>query len=198
MSRHALLISIVALLLATLPSFEASANDDENAYPRMSVGAVLAVAVPKFDGQLDAGGFVSGNLGLRLNEWVQVDAFDGSGFWSRQSQEPCGTGIPCNWDVDALFLGSAVRLGWFRKPGDGKQLPNPFIIGGLGAGRVTNGELVSGHSNWGISGNAGAGVEIPFGEHFTGGVTYRFFAMGDDSSGERLKLHSIGFEFGWR
>ncbi len=197
MSRTALRAVAFALALVTSGAASARADDEGGHYPRPSVGAVIGAAPSRIGGGTGTGAFVSGNAGIRFNEWLQWDVFDGSGFWSEQTTDLCLLSDPCG-DAKAMFLGSAVRGGFFRKPRDGKQLPNGFLIGGIGAGRLTSTQGVGEQSDWGIAGNVGAGVEIPFGEHFTAGVTYRFFVMDDDLSDEVPMIHAIGFEFGWR
>ncbi len=188
---------LFACLLGLVSGAPARAEADGGDYPRLSVGAVAGAAPSRFGPGRGTGAFVSGNVGLRLSEWVQVDIADVSGFWSEQDLDDCPV-ESCGWDVDALFLGSALRVGYFRKPGDGNQIPNPFLIGGVGAGRLESNRDGPTEQNWNVAGNVGAGVEIPFGEHFTAGVTYRFFMMSDAFEGGRTQIHAIGFEFGWR
>lgn len=187
---------LFACLLALLSDVPARADDGSGSYPRLSVGAVVGAAPSRFGPGKGTGAFVSGNAGIRFSEWVQLDIADVSGFWSEQDLDDCPR-ESCDWDVDALFLGSAVRVGYFKKPGNDSQIPNPFFIGGVGAGRLQSDRDGPTEQNWDVAGNVGAGVEIPFGHHFTAGVTYRFFMRNDAFEGGLAQIHAIGFELGW-
>jgi hypothetical protein len=157
-------------------------------YPRFSIGVGGGPGIPAMIETGDVGGFINVNLGVRFNEYVQWDVFDFTGF--RAHQEEQGT----SYNVTSLGFGTAVRVGYFKKDSP----INPYIIGGIGAGRSLwdfPGLLLW---DWGVAGSIGFGAEVPLGDHFTIGASYRLHLKYDDWFDEILKLHAIGFELGWR
>lgn len=135
------------------------------------------------------------SLGWQLNDWVRWDAFEFH-YLSTNYSSTNQNNVFGNFTSDSLILGSAARVGIFKRD----WRIHPYLSGGVGGNWLSHeqGPLIQ--HQWALQWSAGAGIEFQI-DYFTAvGVRYRYRSTRLDSyppvsAGEtRMNLHTIAIE----
>ena len=179
----ALLIAIL-LVMATTPVAASLVGTVSGgiAMPRLQANGAEASGDIGYDFGL--------SLGWQLNDWVRWDAFEFHYLSTNQNN------VFGNFTSDSLLLGSAARLGIFKRD----WRIHPYLSGGVAGNRLSYEQGPSIVHQWALEWSAGAGVEFQI-DYFTAvGVRYRYRSTRLDaylpiSAGEaRANIHTIAIE----
>jgi opacity protein-like surface antigen len=160
------------------------------------VGTVSGgVAMPRLEANgAEASGEIGYDIGLslgwQLNDWVRWDAFEFHYMSTNQNN------VFGNFTSDSLILGSAARVGIFKRD----WRIHPYLSAGVGGNWLSHEQGPSVQQQWALQWSAGAGIEFQI-DYFTAvGVRYRYRSTRLDSyppvsAGEtRMNLHTIAIE----